>query len=68
MISPVARIPMLYPRFNAHYREKKCPLCQKHTGQLYKQPGPLKELGFPTGHYAHIQCVVAARQAREQSK
>lgn len=51
------------PRFNRHYKEKKCPICQKWTGSLYAQPGPLKALGYKFGHYAHIHCVVAAREA-----
>lgn len=56
------------PRFNRHFREKKCPICQRFTGQLYAQPGPLRELGFPMGHYAHIVCVVNARaKVKEES-
>jgi len=51
---------MLYPRYNAHYKEKKCPICQRYKGELYAQPGPLKALGY-FGHYAHIQCVVDER-------
>ena len=53
------------PRFNRHYREKKCPICYKHTGALHAQPGPLKDLGYKFGHYAHIQCVIDARAAKQ---
>lgn len=54
---------MLNRRFNNHHRTKVCPLCRKATGVMYPQHGPLKELGHPGSHYAHIQCVVAAREA-----
>ena len=58
---------MLHRRFNAHYKEKKCPICERHIGQLYAQPGPLRDLGYPMGHYAHIQCVVNARVRQKEN-
>lgn len=52
---------MFNRRFNNHHKTKVCPLCRKSTGVMHPQHGPLKDLGHPGSHYAHIHCVVDAR-------
>lgn len=54
---------MLNRRFNNHHKNKRCPICGYSTGKLLPQSGPLKDLGYPGSHYAHIICVVNARAA-----
>ena len=55
---------MLPKRFNNHYMEKRCPICQRAGGVLSRQAGPVKDLGL-TGDYAHLQCVIVARKKKE---
>jgi len=52
---------MFNRRFNNHHKLKKCPICNELTGKMFPQEGPLKDLGYPGSHYAHIVCVVDAR-------
>ena len=54
-------------RFNNHHKTKKCPICNYSTGKLLPQEGPLRDLGYPGAHYAHIICVVEARARQKES-
>lgn len=59
---------MLNRRFNNRHKFKRCPICTLTTGPIHPQEGPLRDLGYPSTHYAHISCVVDARAGKVRMK